>query len=201
MPSCLCRTRVCVHVLRVRSSAVRGAVRGTEQSPSSPGTSRHRVAVSCPSPQGGAVPCRGAGSVAMLWVRGLGLCQDQGWCPEPPQPCPAWAPRGLRPQRCSGAAARPCCRAGREVQPFLLVLLRKHCKGSPQNHFPHVLCQRVCGWGSPAVRGVLREAESPPPATGTWCSCACTMPGSRLLPSPWLQRAVGRQFWLELRSQ
>uniref|UniRef100_A0A493T303 Transmembrane protein 214 n=1 Tax=Anas platyrhynchos platyrhynchos TaxID=8840 RepID=A0A493T303_ANAPP len=103
----------------------------------------------------------------MPWVRGLGLCQDQGWCPEPPQPCPARAPRGLRPQRCSGAAARPCCRAGQEVQPFLLVLLRKHCKGSPQNHVPRVLRQRVCGWGSPAVRGVLREAESPPPATGT----------------------------------
>lgn len=105
--SCVC---VCVHVLRVRSSAVRGAVRGAEQSPSSPGTSWHRVAVSCPSPR--VVPCRGAGSVAVPWVRGPGPCRDQGWCPEPPQPCPARAPRSLWPQKHSRAAARPSCRAG-----------------------------------------------------------------------------------------
>lgn len=75
-PWCL---RVCATLVCVRSSTVRGAVggalRGAEQSQSSPGTTQHWVAVSCPSPWGGAVP--------WCWQRGRAVGQGPGAVPGP----------------------------------------------------------------------------------------------------------------------
>lgn len=70
--------------------------------------------------------------------------------------------------------------------------------------FPVYFASESVAGGAPLLGRCCGKLKAPPRPRGQGrgsVSCACTMPGSRLLPSPGLQRAVGRQFWLELRSQ